>query len=284
MVMEWVQPSTVDDAAWFRDHSLGVPNSSTLRGAKLLVERIHAYAALALPGELLSAVRLLHKNTVVNVLHAFRVVDVAARGRKAGVLPEQPATVAALLARLISDDRIRSLHGTALTGIVDAVWPLVTYEAFAGKSGLAAIMEVLQPLIDAKTRELLGDAAQVDTRLDTNIYNSSLDRPTHKASELDCARAPVVTDAASKNWLRINLERFFKGSARAPVLYAGTGCERLIEPVNTALSRAGLQTFAHHNELYEYIRDMLTVVALVPLFVECMDALCRCVSYRNRPR
>ena len=284
--MEWVQPSTVNDAAWFRDHSLGVPNPSTPRGAKLLVERIHAYAALALPGELLSAVRLLHQNTVGNVLHAFRVVDVAARGRKAGVLPEQPASVEALFARLISDDRIRSLHGTALTGIVDAVWPLVTYEAFAGKSGLAAIMEVLQPLIDAKTRELLGEAAQVDTRLDTTIYNSSLDRPTHKASELDCARAPVVTDAASKNWLRINLERFFskKGSSRAPVLYARTGCERLVEPVNTALSRAGLQTFAHHNELYEYIRDMLTVVALVPLFVECMDALCRCVTYRNRPR
>jgi hypothetical protein len=140
-------------------------------------------------------------------------------------------------------------------------------------------MGVLQPLIDTKTRELLGEAAPVDTRLDTTIYDSSLDRRTHTASELDCARAPVVTEAASKNWFRINLQRFFskKGSSRAPVLYARTGCERLIEPVNTALKLASLQTFAHWKQLYEWIRDMLTVNDLAPSFEECMDGLCRCV-------
>jgi hypothetical protein len=277
--MAWVKPSTVDDAAWLRDYTFGVPNPSTPSGAKLLLERIHDYAALARPGELLSALRLLDKNTVLNVLHAFRVVDQKALGRRAGVLPEQPATVATLHARLMLNDSICGLQGTALTGIVHAAWPEINFHAFSGKSGLAAIMGVLQPLIDAKTRELLGKAARVDTRLDTTIYDCSLDRPTHKASELDCARVPVVTYVASKNWLRINLQRFFskKGSSRAPVLYARTGCERLIEPVNTALKLASLQTFAHWKQLYEWIRDMLTVNDLAPSFEECMDGLCRCV-------
>jgi hypothetical protein len=195
------------------------------------------------------------------------------------VLPEQPATVEALHARLMLNDSIRGLQGIALTGIVHKAWSEINFQAFSGKSGLAAIMGVLRPFIDAKTRELLGKAALVDTRLDTTIYDCSLDRPTHKASELDCARVPVVTYVASKNWLRINLQRFFskQGSSRAPVLYARTGCERLIEPVNTALKLASLQTFAHWKQLYEWIRDMLTVNDLAPSFEECMDGLCRCV-------
>jgi hypothetical protein len=45
--------------------------------------------------------------------------------------------------------------------------------------------------------------------------------------------------------------------------------------VNSELEREKETQFENSEELYQWIRNMLTVVEFIPYFVLCMDCLCR---------
>ncbi len=275
--MDWLEPTVYTEDAWRHSQPFGTI-TVTRKSSTELVRRVSALAKLAPAGTLRTLLSHLNVPSVLSVLQAFRFLD-AVPG--SSVVPrEVPPTAESLFVRLMSHENIGTLQGSALTGSVLEDWPEITYEHFSGQSGLAQIMKVLAPFIEAKTRELLAIAAKADvwTMVDTGVLGSHVNVRIHDATQMDHRRAPVVIGVARRLWLQIHLLRFFvKGTwARAPVLFALTGCASLLEPVNDALSRANLPTFADEDELYEWIRSMLTVVALAPLFVVCMDVLCRC--------
>ena len=76
---------------------------------------------------------------------------------------------------------------------------------------------------------------------------------------------------------------FTKGpSKRAPVLLALTGLEMLFEHLRVALEKGGAEPFADHNELYDWLRDMLLDPDAARTLVLFMDCLCRFAELRRR--
>ena len=277
--MDWLEPTVHTEDAWRHSQPFGTITVTRDSSAEL-VRRVSALAKLAPAGTLRTLLSHLKGRTVRSVLQAFRFQDAVPGSR---VVPrEVPSTAESVFVRLMSHENIGTLQGSALAGNVLEDWAELTYEHFSGKSGLAQIMEVLAPFIEAKTRELLAIAVKADvwTMVDTNVLGSHVNVRIHDATPMDHRRAPVVIRVARRLWLQIHLLRFFAiGTwARAPVLFALTGCASLLEPVNRALTVAKLHTFANEDELYDWIRSMLTVVALAPLFTVCMDVLCRCAT------
>ena len=227
--MAWLEPTVHIEDAWRCPQPFGTIKVTRQSSAEL-VRRVSALARLAPAGTLRTMLRHLNTGTIRSVLQAFRFVDAVPRSLVAP--PEVPSTAESLLARLLLHENIGSLQGSALTGSVLEDWAEITYEHFSGQSGLAQIMKVLAPFIEAKTRELLAIAAKADvwTMVDTGVLGSHVNLPIHDATQLDHGRAPVVIGVARRLWLQIHLLRFFvKGTwARAPVLFALTGCASLL--------------------------------------------------------
>jgi hypothetical protein len=274
--LAWKPPAVFAEADWcFAQNFGGATPHENFGGT--LVTNFLALAKLAPPARLRTLLELLKPSIVKQVLMAFRNQDNQGV-RSATAAPAIEPCAEALYDRLIKS-RVISVEqaSAAPDGPVIKEWGEVVFEQFTGKTGLGAIMKILEPIIAEKLAELLAAAPQITTYLDDTVLASDSDRPTHTATRLDRLRVPVFLRVAKRLWLRINLLRFFTEGvwARAPVLYGHTGVQSLFAPVNVELGREKVMQFADSEELYEWIRDMLTVVEFTASFVLCMDCLCR---------
>ena len=274
--LAWRTPAEFVEADWCHDQNFGGAMPHCNFGGTLVTNFL-ALAKVAPPSRLRTLLRLLKPSIVKQVLMAFRNQD--NRGvRSATAAPAIEPSAEALYDRLIKSGVISVEQASAAPdGPVIKEWGEVGFRQFTGKRGLGAIMEVLEPIISTKKAELLAAAPDVTTFLDDIVLASDSDRPTHTATPLDRLRVPVFLRVAKRLWLRINLLRFFTEGvwARAPVLYGHTGVQSLFAPVNVELGLEKVTQLKDSEELYLWIRNMLTVAEFTASFVLCMDCLCR---------
>jgi hypothetical protein len=275
--LPWTTPTEFREADWTKAQNFGGATPWGDFGGTLVTNFL-ALVKVAPPAKLRTLLDELKPSIVSQVLMAFRNQDTRGKARSAGAAPAIEPSAEALYGRLIQKGIISIEEASASpTGPVVEGWDAVVFEKFPGKSGLGGVMEVLEPIIAQKLAELLAVAPQITTRLDDTVLGSDSDRPTHTATPLDHRRVPVFLRVAKRLWLRINLLRFFTEGlwARAPVLFGRTGVQRLFAPVNSELELEAVTQFNDVEELYQWIRSMLTVVEFTASFVLCMDCLCR---------
>jgi hypothetical protein len=274
--LPWKTPAVFDEADWCLAQNFGGAAPHDNFGGTLVTNFL-ALARVAPPARLRTLLALLKPSIVKQVLMAFRNQDKQGV-RSATAAPAIERSAEALYDRLIQRGIISVAQASAApTGPVTADWGEVVFEQFTGKRGLGGIMRILEPFIATKKAELLAAAPDVTTFLDDIVLASNSDRPTHTATPLDRLRVPVFLRVAKRLWLRINLLRFFTEGVwtRAPVLYGHTGVQSLFAPVNVELGLEKVTQFADSEELYQWIRNMLTVAEFTASFVLCMDCLCR---------
>jgi hypothetical protein len=274
--MTWTTPTEFFEADWCPAQNFNGAKAHDDFG-KELVTNFLALANVAPAAEIRRLMRLLKPGTVRNILRAFHQQDTQGV-RSATAAPAPQADIDALYGRLIKHGIIRVEDASAAPdGPVFKEWGEVFFKQFAGITSLGDIMKILEPIIATKKAELLAAAPDMTTFLDDTVLASDSDRRTHTPTALDRLRAPVFLRVAKRLWLKINLLRFFKEAVwhRAPVLYGRTGVESLFAPVNSELEHAGVTQFDHSEQLYQWIRDMLTVVEFTAYFGLCMDCLCR---------
>ena len=276
--LKWTTPTVFHEADWCPAQNFdGV--SPHAKFGEALVTNFLDLAKVAPVAELRRLLQKLKPGTVDTVLRAFKFTikdQQGARSATAAPAPRDP--IDALYKCLIQRNIITVAQASAApTGPVVKEWSEVLFEQFTGTQGLGDIMKILEPIIDKKFAELLAAAPEVTTFLDDSVLRSDSDRQTHIATPLDRRRAPIFLRVAKRLWLRINLKRFFTEGlwTRAPVLYGRTGVKSLFAPVNSELEREKETQFENSEELYQWIRNMLTVVEFIPYFVLCMDCLCR---------
>ena len=276
--LKWTTPTVFRETDWDLAQDFDGAKANDKFG-ELLVNNFLALAKVAPAVELHRLLAKLKTGTVKTVLRAFANQDKQGT-RSATAAPAPPDPIDALYNRLMHHGIITVEQALAApTGPVVEGWDEVVFEKFTDKSGLGGVMEVLEPIIAQKLAELLAVAPQITTMLDDNVIGSDSDRSTrtHTATPLDHRRVPAFLRVAKRLWLKINLLRFFTEGewARAPVLFGRTGVKSLFAPVNSELALEAVTQFKDSEELYEWIRKMLTVVEFTASFVLFMDCLCR---------